>query len=352
MRWLVLLVFIAALAVLLTVCGQPESSEPAPDIPEWAHVAPQQIAEAKKHGVPVAFENDLGMRFVLIPEGRFVMGSPEDEEGRINHETQHEVTISKPFYMQITEVTNGEYRKYKPDHQSGAHDGHSLDGENQPVVEVSWEDAEAFAAWLGKQDPSRSYRLPTEAEWEHACRAGTRTAYAWGDDAAEGWRHANANDPMTKEAFGFPWDGWPRDDGHRVTAPVASYPTNVWGLYDLSGTCRSGARTGTGSTRGDGQRIRRDRRAALGAFFAAGRGTTTRGTSVPRIAAGTTPTSGSSAAAFGWSPPSPNEGVGCEGRAGGGSSAPSPTRRGGYLWAGEPVSHKVPPSYVTENRRA
>ncbi len=235
MRWLVLLVFIAALAVLLTVCGQPESSEPAPDIPEWAHVAPQQIAEAKKHGVPVAFENDLGMRFVLIPEGRFVMGSPEDEEGRINHETQHEVTISKPFYMQITEVTNGEYRKYKPDHQSGAHDGHSLDGENQPVVEVSWEDAEAFAAWLGKQDPSRSYRLPTEAEWEHACRAGTRTAYAWGDDAAEGWRHANANDPMTKEAFGFPWDGWPRDDGHRVTAPVASYPTNVWGLYDLSG---------------------------------------------------------------------------------------------------------------------
>ena len=81
----------ARLALLLPACGHDEP--PEVEVPSWAHVAPEQIAEAKKHGVPVAFENDLGMRFVLIPAGTFLMGSPEDEEGRSDGETQHEVTI-------------------------------------------------------------------------------------------------------------------------------------------------------------------------------------------------------------------------------------------------------------------
>ena len=95
-------VILLLLALLLAACGPDEA--PEVEVPSWAHVAPEQIAEAKKHGVPVAFENDLGMRFVLIPAGTFLMGSPEDEEGRDDDETQHEVTISQPFYMQITEV--------------------------------------------------------------------------------------------------------------------------------------------------------------------------------------------------------------------------------------------------------
>ena len=106
--------------VLLVGCGdEPATPAAAHPVPDWAKVAPDQIVEAKKHGVPVAFENDIGMRFVLIPAGTFTMGSPEDEEGRDDDETQHEVTITKPFYMQTTEVTNGQYRRLKPSHDSG-----------------------------------------------------------------------------------------------------------------------------------------------------------------------------------------------------------------------------------------
>jgi formylglycine-generating enzyme required for sulfatase activity len=209
--------------------------EAAWKVPSWARVSAEQIACAKRHQVAVAFENDLGMRFVLIPEGTFWMGSPEGEKGRYKGETRHRVTLTRPFYLGVTEVTNGQYRRWKRDHDSGSYKGQGLNGDAQPVVDVSWNDATGFARWSSGRDGRRTYRLPTEAEWEHACRAGTETRYSWGDGEKEGHLYANANDPVTKNVFGWSYDGWPSDDGHRVAAPVGSYRPNGWGVHDMHG---------------------------------------------------------------------------------------------------------------------
>ena len=203
--------------------------------PAWAKVAPEQIAEAKKHGVPVAFENDLGMRFVLIPAGTFLMGSPEDEKGRGDDEAQHKVTITKPYYMQITEVTNGQYRRFRADHDSGSLDVDSLDGDLQPVGSLAWSDAAAFAEWIGSQDEGRAYRHPSEAEWEYACRAGTMTRFSFGDPEQDEFvLHGRFFDRNS------PFESAPGSLGARraVAARVGTYPPNRWGLHDMHGNVR------------------------------------------------------------------------------------------------------------------
>ena len=199
------------------------------DVPSWAKVAPEQIVEAKKHGVPVAFENDLGMRFVLIPAGTFVMGSPPTEQGRDELENQHAVTLTRPYYVQMTEVTNRQFRAFKPDHDSYDDWGKSLNGDEQPAVRVSWNDAVAFAAWLSRRDPRRSYRLPTEAEWERACRAGTTTAFWWGETPSKEMANYYDDDFVS---------GRPSGPDFRVTLPVGTLPANPWGLYEVHGNAR------------------------------------------------------------------------------------------------------------------
>ena len=224
---------VALFALLLTACGEAPAPAPEVEVPSWAKVAPEQIAEAKKHGVPVAFENDLGMRFVLIPAGTFLMGSPDDEKWRDADEVQREVTISKPFYMSIYEVTNAQYRAWRPDHNCGEYVGHDMNGDRQPVVEVSWLDATDFGAWVSDQDESRPYRLPTEAEWEYACRGGTTSRFWWGESETEACENANLADNS------FALDGIARvplgADGYSTTAPVAHFAPNPWGVYDMLG---------------------------------------------------------------------------------------------------------------------
>ena len=211
-------------------------------MPSWAKVAPEQIAEAKKHGVPVAFENDLGMRFVLIPAGTFMMGSPLSEKrelvpahGYIDEYPQHRVTLSQPFYVSIYEVTNEQYRRWRAQHDSGEYKGHSLNGDAQPVAKVSHTDAEGYAAWLSSRDGQRVYELPTEAQWEYACRAGTTTRYWWGSAEADAHKKANVWDGETKDVFGGLWDSFPGDDDYRAAASVGSFQPNHWGLYDTHG---------------------------------------------------------------------------------------------------------------------
>ncbi len=262
MKWqIALAVGVLAAAAVLGVLhrGHPESGRSVPDLsrpasptservpapalppPEWAHVSSEQVAEAKRHGVPVAFENDLGMRFVLLPAGTFLMGALRSEVAdfrwaipQADERPRHRVTISQPFYVSIYEVTNGQYRRFRPEHRSGEHEGHDLDGVAQPAVRVSHTDALEFAAWLSRED-GRVYRLPTEAEWEYFCRAGTTTRFAWGDALAESQFYANVWDARTKTEFAGLWESFPGDDGHRVSAPVGSYRPNPWGLYDVHG---------------------------------------------------------------------------------------------------------------------
>ena len=103
----------------------------AASVASWAKVSPEQEAAAKAAGVPVAFENRVGMRFVLVPAGTFTMGSPESEEGGYSDESpQHEVVLTRPFYVGVTEVTNAQYRQWKKDHDSGSYSG--LDAERGP----------------------------------------------------------------------------------------------------------------------------------------------------------------------------------------------------------------------------
>ena len=119
-----------------------------------------------------AMSNSLGMSFVLIPAGSFTMGSPADEYGRAGSETQYRVTISNPFYLQTTEVTVGQWRRIM---------GRRWFGDvkwplDRPIAKVSWYDVQRFIDKLNRKNEGY-YRLPTEAEWEYAARAGSTTAF-------------------------------------------------------------------------------------------------------------------------------------------------------------------------------
>ncbi|PID73160.1 MAG: hypothetical protein CSB33_05020 [Desulfobacterales bacterium] len=178
----------------------------------WAH-----CAAAPKDG----FVNDLGMKFVYIPPGTFVMGSPETEARRKDDETPHKVTLSAGWYMQTTEVTQGQWQAVMGSNPSAFAEC----GENCPVENVSWIDVQNFIAKLNALDRRSQYRLPTEAEWEYACRAGKKTRYFWGDETD--CRKANfANSPLADECKGVS-PGKP--------SPVGAYPANPWGLHDMHG---------------------------------------------------------------------------------------------------------------------
>ena len=175
-----------------------------------------------------------GMEFVWIPKGCFQMGSPISGRGRNDNEHPHQVCI-EGYWLAKHEVTNSQYRQFKPSHDSGQYEGNSLNGDTQPVVEVSWNAAVAFAEWLTAKT-GKTFKLPTEAEWEYAARAGTQTARYWGDDDASLCRHANIADRTSKVAFSdFTWAYDGCDDGYKVSAPVGRFAANAYGLHDMLG---------------------------------------------------------------------------------------------------------------------
>lgn len=183
---------------------------------------------------------------VAIPAGQFFMGKTSRESGLDNELPRHSVLISKEFWISRYEITNGQFRRLFPFHRSGFWSSYSLDAQQQPVVNINWHVATAFCKMiteresdLGRLPSGYEYRLPTEAEWEYACRAGTDSPYYWGSDfGAVGAKYANTIDlkSITMEVFNvrFERDMAP-DDGYRVSAPVGSFLPNAFGLYDMSG---------------------------------------------------------------------------------------------------------------------
>ena len=165
------------------------------------------------------YTNSLGMAFKLIPAGTFTMGSPEDELGRDSDETQHQVTISNSYYMQTTEVTQAQWQAVM-----GSNSAYFSGCAACPVESVSWEDAQPYITALNAMGQG-TYRLPTEAEWEYAARAGSNTAFANGDITETGC----GNDPNPDEM------GWYCYNSDNQTHPVAQKKPNVWGLYDMHG---------------------------------------------------------------------------------------------------------------------
>jgi formylglycine-generating enzyme required for sulfatase activity len=225
------------------------------------------------------------MELVLIPAGEFKMGSGESAEATAaffnktygeyilradfadffkDEHPQHRVRITKPFYLGTYHVTRGQFRQfvadtgYKTDAEKdkwtpGAY-GWNPDVKNfgfnnekyswrnagfeqtdeHPVVNVSWNDAAAFCKWLSKKE-SKTYRLPTEAEWEYACRAGTTTRYYSSDDPETLAKVGNVADAAVKAMFPNSIYTIKANDGYVFTAPVGSFKPNAFGLYDMHG---------------------------------------------------------------------------------------------------------------------
>ncbi|MCE2486014.1 MAG: formylglycine-generating enzyme family protein [Desulfurellaceae bacterium] len=155
------------------------------------------------------------MEFVLIEPGTFEMGSPETEAWRVSDERLHRVMLSQPFYLGKYEVTQGQWQAVM-----GSNPSLFACGATCPVENVSWEDTQAFIAALNRQEGVEKYRLPTEAEWEYAARAGTQTAYHFGDDASQLGAYAWYGDNV---------------DYENLIHPVGQKRPNAWGLYDMHG---------------------------------------------------------------------------------------------------------------------
>ena len=209
---------------------------------------------------PTTLTNSIGMKLKLIPAGDFLMGSaPSDKEAFDDEKPWHWARITQPFYLGIHEVTRGQFRRFVDDvaYQTEAEKdgkggwGTNAEGKSEqkpeynwqrpgfeqtdehPVVNVSWNDAQAFIAWLNRKE-SKTYRLPTEAEWEYACRAGTKTRYVHGDDPEGLAAVGNVADGTAKEKYSS-WTTIAARDGYIHTAPVGRFQPNAWGLYDMHG---------------------------------------------------------------------------------------------------------------------
>lgn len=183
---------------------------------------PSSIAEAQEQNIFTS--PTLGAKFVLIPSGTFKMGSPANEVGRINIksvdiEALHEVTISKPFFMQTTEVTQGQWRRVMGDNPSSF----GSCGDDCPVEKVSWEDVQKFIKKLNSMEGTDKYRLPTEAQWEYAARAGSATRFYTGD----------SEEDLSRAGWYGSFDGSGNSGGK--THPVGQKIPNAWGLYDMHG---------------------------------------------------------------------------------------------------------------------
>ena len=206
---------------------------------------------------PKEFANSIGMKLRLIPKGTFTMGSPASEKGRSDHERPHEVTISRGFYMGVYEVTQEEYQKVMGTNPSYFQDGKDarfkkLDTSKHPVEEVTWTDANAFCSRLSElpeeKKAGRVYRLPTESEWEYACRSGSQAAYEFGEnegslrDAAWFGNNSGKNELDTDDL-----KEKREDIGGYTLSLMANYcrtqivgmkKPNAWGLYDMHGNVR------------------------------------------------------------------------------------------------------------------
>lgn len=181
-----------------------------------AHAQPSQV-----------ITNSVGIQLARIPAGTFIMGSPRSEDERDSKEERHEVKITKPFYLGVYELKQSEYDVVA---KGGVYRNSVFKGENNPVDNIEWVYAKDFCKVLSnlpkEKLAGRKYRLPTEAEWEYACRAGTSTAFHFGQSLSSDQANFNGN---------YPAGDGKRGPYLRKTAPVGSYQPNAFGLYDMHG---------------------------------------------------------------------------------------------------------------------
>ncbi len=175
------------------------------------------VLSKSENSTSESFVNKQGMKMVLIHPGSFNMGANDTDW---DEKPVHKVNITKEFYMGATEVTNAQYELFDPEHHAARQKKGSTSRDNEPVVYVSWDDAIAYCKWLSEQE-GKNYRLPTEAEWEYACRAGTNTRYSTGNSLPSQYLKNNG--------------GASTGLATNLALTVGLTPANPFGLYDLHG---------------------------------------------------------------------------------------------------------------------
>lgn len=267
------------------------------------------LCRASLGAKPETVANSIGMKLVLIPAGEFMMGSGESAEETAKYfndkyswklkadyftdERQHRVRITRPFYLGAHHVTVGQFRQfvqdadYKTEAEKDGQGGWGFDvvtgklegrkpqytwrntgferTDEHPVVNVTWNDAVAFCDWLSRKE-GKTYRLPTEAQWEYACRAGTTTRYYGGDDPETLAQAGNVADATFKTRF----LGWKEainaSDGYTFTAPVRQFRPNAFGLYDMHGNAWQWCADWYGAGYGDASQFNDPTGPALGSY--------------------------------------------------------------------------------------
>ena len=214
-----------SVAILLVAGMASYTQELVAEEPE----AGSAIKKAESLSLPKEITNSIGMKLKLIPAGEFMMGSPESEKGRSSNEGPvHRVKITKPYYLGTYEVTQSQFEKVmgtSPWKVMGTSPwegkSYAKEGADYAASYVSWDDAVEFCKKLSAKE-GRTYRLPAEAEWEYACRAGSKTAYSFGADSSNLGTYAWFSD----NAFSA---------DEKYAHPVGQKKANAWGLYDMHG---------------------------------------------------------------------------------------------------------------------
>ena len=228
--------------------------KPTPGFDQTLEVKLLTSEETVLAAMPQSIKTSQGLKMRLISTGQFIVGTPRRTQGRQSNETERLVEITRPFYVGTREITNNEFRKFKPKHTSGAETYRELSNGLHPTVMVTWEDAVGFCNWLSNReslDPAyrvvdgrhqliqpmtNGYRLLTEAEWEWVARyngGGGVQKYPWGasmppTENSGNYADESAESLMTNVLIDY-WDGYP------LSSPVAKFESNKLGLYDLGG---------------------------------------------------------------------------------------------------------------------
>jgi formylglycine-generating enzyme required for sulfatase activity len=232
---------------------------PAPKIAGWpfsAAEAKQKQAQANLPGkIKIALTNELGLELALVPAGEFVTGTPTDGEAG---PPPARMRIDKPFYLGVFEVSNEQFAAFNPRHDSGyisafnkdqTERGEAINRPHQPVLRVSFEEAMAYCRWLSART-GRHFTLPTAAQWEWACRAGTDTPWSFGADGQNFGPFANLADSRLLNLCRGDSPKWipaiaTVNDGVTATDRGGRYPANAWGLFDMHGNAAEWTLPGT-----------------------------------------------------------------------------------------------------------
>lgn len=245
--------------VVATLPGYSQATRtvtPRPGFPQELEISLEPLAETGVGLLARRILTPTGASLLLVEPGQFTMGSSRREQGRRSNEVLRRVELTRPYYLGASEVTNAEFRRFQADHNSGAIDGNSLDADDQPVVNVTYEQAIRYCNWLSLEEglspvyeetnagwvaarPLRDgYRLPTEAEWAYAARYAGRgesggVRFSWGESLPPPDRSGNLADVGARGLFSPTLVTY--SDGFVVSAPAGSFPENPAGFSDLGG---------------------------------------------------------------------------------------------------------------------